>query len=700
MAARRAGFFLSLVLTLTALLLIACGGGDANGHATSTAAGSTKPPSYATFVAHASSPPTVPLAVGRQHACAVVEGGVTCWGRFGDGYVPGKIEGLRGPVVAIAAGTNDACALSQAGTVQCWGDDYYGQLGDGRSGTLWDFGDATSIRPVDVAGLQDAIAISAGAGHTCAVTRAGGAKCWGNNVFGQLGDGTTEVRTTPVDVVGLTSGVQAIAAGGNFTCALMTSTAVKCWGSDAAGQLGVTSVAQQCGSPPLVFSCSPTPVDIAGLSGVRAIAVSGFGQHGCAVTSAARMECWGSNIAGQLGVATADVCTDQPCSSTPQDVGLENVTAIGLGTTHTCAAVSTGGALCWGDNNAGQLGDGTGTRRLAPVAVQGLSANVGMISAGELDTCAYIAAGDVRCWGADGIDELGDGTAGDPVCGCSMTPVSVYGLVPDENAETTAPDQLVWYRVGDHTVAASTSPECGDEATAARYNVPQMLTVDGGVRLGLEARPYPYVAAQVSGKLGQGRKPVGWELSERPPLYLGDIFGVPQGVWLGPTELFLRRLDSPGQLFRYTIDLCEQDPDFHPFSMQDVNPDVVLKLPAQLPRVIEHLIGDYISAQEAIDAASSRERQKDDQASLPQSAIDDVRAVWAELGTAKDFPSGSHVQGNTPTDPVWLVVLSIGDLAGPLRPGHPGLARYYVLDPKTGFIEVDGGCCFGLTFSR
>ena len=132
---------------------------------------------------------------------------------------------------AIAVGDRHTCAVTSVGSVKCWGTNWIGQLGDGT--------DTPRHTPVEVSGLSSGvIAVVAGATHNCALTSAGGVKCWGSNAYGQLGDGTDTPRLTPVEVSGLTSEVTAIAAGDDHTCALTSAGRVKCWGRNDYGQLG------------------------------------------------------------------------------------------------------------------------------------------------------------------------------------------------------------------------------------------------------------------------------------------------------------------------------------------------------------------------------------------------------------------------------------------------------------------------------
>ena len=345
------------------------------------------------------------LSGGDYHTCALFSGGaVKCWGdddygQLGDGgtnadqATPTEVEGLSSGIVQIAAGGSHTCALSDVGAVKCWGRNNAGQLGDG---------DPTIDKgaPVDVAGLSSGVsAISAGGSHTCALLEGGAVKCWGDEEWGQLGNnvaGADQHAPIPVDVIGLSSGVVAVSAGTYHTCALLEDGAVKCWGRDNAGQLGDGGA----------NSNQPTPVDVVGLtSGIVAIAAGG--QHTCALPNTGAIKCWGYDGSGQLGDNGISIAQTSPVDVIGLSSGIFVVTA---GGSHTCALIETGAVKCWGWDGSGQLGDGPGNAdQLEPVNVMGMSSGVVAIDAGGLHTCARLDTGAIKCWGYDLNGQLGAG---------------------------------------------------------------------------------------------------------------------------------------------------------------------------------------------------------------------------------------------------------------------------------------------------
>jgi len=353
------------------------------------------------------------IDAGWAHTCALASnGGVKCWGgnyqgQLGNGStanstVPVAVSGLSSGISAISGGGYHTCALTSSGGLKCWGDNEEGQLGNGNN--------TNSTVPVNVSGLSSGVnAISAGGYHSCALMVSGGVKCWGDNYYGELGNGNTADSNVPVNVSGLSSGVSAISAGGVHTCALLTSGGVKCWGYNEFGQLGNGNNTN-----------SKVPVNVSGLSsGVSAISAGGF--HTCALLTSGGLKCWGSNGFGQLGNGNN---TD---SNVPVNVsGLgSGISAISGGEYHTCALSSGGGVKCWGRNYYGQLGNGNNIHSNVPVDVSGLSYGVSAISAGQYHTCALTYGGGVKCWGYNGSGQLGNRNHTD-----SNVPVNVVGFGP------------------------------------------------------------------------------------------------------------------------------------------------------------------------------------------------------------------------------------------------------------------------------
>ncbi|MBX3275056.1 MAG: hypothetical protein KF729_32625 [Sandaracinaceae bacterium] len=300
----------------------------------------------------------------------------------------------------ISAGEDHTCAVRPTGELFCWGRNLDGELGDGTS--------RNRRVPVPVRDLAQVHQVSAGRYHTCALRRDGNVFCWGRNDHGQLGDGSTENRAAPVQVAGIADAVQ-VGAGHELSCALLRAGTVTCWGNGQSGRLGRGST-----------QSSPTPVPVEGVTGATRIAVGGW--HACALVEGGRLWCWGADDNGQLGLP-GDAPREQ---LSPQPVpGLEGVTAVAAGHLATCA-VHGGNLSCWGDAYYGLLGNGQSGSGAAdgqtPALVAGL-AEVADVDVGVYQACARLGDGTVRCWGNDGYGNLGAAERGHQV-----TPAEVSGL--------------------------------------------------------------------------------------------------------------------------------------------------------------------------------------------------------------------------------------------------------------------------------
>lgn len=310
------------------------------------------------------------------------------------------VNGVALQVTQISAGASHSCAVTYGGAAVCWGYGAWGQLGNAST--------ENSLVPVSVIGMSSGVTqISAGGNHTCAV-QAGAAKCWGYNNMGQLGDNSTTNRTAPVHVSGLSADVAQVSAGGTFTCAVHGG-AARCWGEGAGGRIGNGATTNRT-----------TPALVTGLgSGVSQVSASNGGGHACAVHNGAA-KCWGFGPEGRLGNGgTAD-------STTAVDVaGLSSsVSQVVAGWRHTCA-IHGGAAKCWGYGVDGRLGNGSVADSLFPVGVTGLDSGVSHISLSWSHACA-VQGGALKCWGFGGSGRLGDGYASN-----RTTPVDVAGLSSD-----------------------------------------------------------------------------------------------------------------------------------------------------------------------------------------------------------------------------------------------------------------------------
>lgn len=344
--------------------------------------------------------PRIPISVGNNHSCVLTESnGVKCWGdnsrgQLGNGStvsssVPVDVVGLNGGVLAIAAGESFSCALTQDGSVKCWGGNFSGGF---------------SAVPSDIAGLSEGVtSISVRRNNICVRTSRGGVKCWGSMNLPEVGGYLFPYGDVPLDVPGLSEGVLQVSSGEYHSCAL-TLLGVKCWGNNFVGQLGNGTNA-----------LSLLPIDVVGLNGAVEGLSSGGGQT-CALLRVG-LKCWGwfngSNSGSLLPVDVAGL-------------GAEAV-GVGAGYGHTCAVVGQGGLKCWGFNSDGQLGNGSGGQfadSFVPVDVVGLRGQVVAFSGGGWHSCALKTDNSVQCWGRNSSGQLGNGQNAPH----SYLPVDVRGL--------------------------------------------------------------------------------------------------------------------------------------------------------------------------------------------------------------------------------------------------------------------------------
>jgi alpha-tubulin suppressor-like RCC1 family protein len=421
----------------------------------------------------------VALSTSLYNTCALKAGGsVVCWGwntfgQLGDGTqidktTPVAVTGLT-DAVAINSGFGHACALKANGTVACWGNNGTGQLGDGTQ--------LNRTTTVAVTGLTDVASFTMGFGHTCAVKTNGTVACWGNNFNGQLGNGTTATSTITVAVTGLTDAV-AVSASISSSCALKANGSVVCWGGNTAGQLGngglggnrttpvvVTGLADAVAltsgkdTNALSHSCAlrangsvvcwggnlngqvgdgtsgnnkTTTVAVMGLTDTVAIS-AGVG-HTCALKGSGAIACWGNNFNGQVGDGNTGGISTNLVAVTTLSGNLTGTTAVSAGYQHTCALKNDKTVACWGDNQYGQLGDGTTITRTVSAVVGSLT-NVVAITTGFYHTCALKTDGSVVCWGRNELDQLGNPSV---AATSKLTPIPVVGLSGTDTIQLTA----------------------------------------------------------------------------------------------------------------------------------------------------------------------------------------------------------------------------------------------------------------------
>ena len=334
------------------------------------------------------------LTVAADHVCGLVSSGAAyCWGanisaQLGEGstvdrYQPTPVTGGL-TFVAVSAGELATCGMTDQGAAFCWGDNTWGELGNGLG--------PVKTTPSQVLGGLTFAELSTGSSHTCGVTVAGVGYCWGYNLEGELGDGTTADRATPTPISGGLS-FTSVQGGILHTCGLATGGTIYCWGDGSLSQLGDGST---------IARSIPGPVG----GGLSFVGLTVGASHSCALTAAGAAYCWGFNGFGQLG--------DSSTSHRNQPVAVAGgltFTTLVAGGRQTCGLTSTGSAYCWGDGSTGQLGDGSTTGRSIPGPVGGGLSFVELTAGGLYgQTCGLTAAGAAYCWGENDHGQLGDGT--------------------------------------------------------------------------------------------------------------------------------------------------------------------------------------------------------------------------------------------------------------------------------------------------
>jgi alpha-tubulin suppressor-like RCC1 family protein len=369
------------------------------------------------------------LTGGDSHTCGLTADGVAyCWGfnssgQLGNGAEPGtqspsSVDTSTIPAkkafVRLAIGGYHTCGLTAQGVAYCWGDDNYGQLGNGGTSQ-----NTQSPSPVDISTLSGNkvfVQLTNNVYHTCGLTADGAAYCWGLDDNGQLGNGAETGQNTQspsrVDTSTLSGNkvfVQ-LSGGWNHTCGLTVDGVAYCWGLDDCGQLGNGGTSQG--------TQSPSPVDTSTIPGNKAFVhlVSGY-YHTCGLTVEGVAYCWGMDLFGQLGNGGASQYAQSPSPvNTSTLSGNKAFVKLVGGIYHTCGLTVEGVAYCWGADEFGQLGNGgtsLDSQSPSPVDTSTIPGNklFVQLTGGARAPCGITAEGVATCWGLDAAGQLGDGGA-------------------------------------------------------------------------------------------------------------------------------------------------------------------------------------------------------------------------------------------------------------------------------------------------
>ena len=494
--------------------------------------------------------------VAVPSSSAATDGAGYSWGRnsagqLGDGttstqLTPVAVVGMVGSTSSpltfaqVDAGKEHVCGVDTAGVAYCWGKNVDGQLGDGST--------TSYSQPVTVASYPAGTfaSVSAGRDHSCGVTSANEMWCWGGNAYGQLGNGTTTASVTPVRVSASIPDHDwvAVSAGQYFTCGVTVGSAVYCWGRNDKGQLGDGSTTNRT-----------VPVATVGPSGGSALAfttISAGVQHVCGV-SAGQGYCWGSQQYGRLGngVDSSTPVTSPVAVSAPTGGSTLTFTSMATGAYHSCGVTSTGEAYCWGYNGDLVLGDGTGTQSEVPVQVVTPvgSPDVAFtaITASDYHSCALTTDGAAWCWGDNTSGQLGDGTTT-----ASSTRVAVQG--GGTYASVSAGYNLTAAITG--SVAASSDSAAAPQGTAVfRFTLPdgqECTNISPVVVPRLTSYTLP--ASDADCRTSAGSSIVGWTIP-----WSDTVFPPQKRVWVVDSQTFTAVLREPDLTVIYDANVNPQD---------------------------------------------------------------------------------------------------------------------------------------------
>ncbi len=355
------------------------------------------------------------MSLGEHFSCGVdASSRVYCWGRsrFGELGISDEADlqrslpsgplRIRGNVAELRSSRGSTCARLENGRIECWGNNFHGQLGDGTNDNR--------TTPVEVVGISDAESICMGHHHTCAIRERGTLWCWGENLQGQLGVPGIDESHTPVEVTAVW-GVADVACGEASTCILREDGAVYCWGTNQEAELGQGVTAE-------ALSMSATPRQVHRIGGDVA-EIEGYWRHYCVRRTDGRVVCWGRQEPWNPRVVAAraaarvqrDVSLERPGDyGWPRLVeGVENVTAISVGVDYSCAVEETGHVYCWGRNDWANIGNGSVADRDVPSPVSGII-DAERVITGTRTGCAIRSIGVAECWGINRSGQVGNGS--------------------------------------------------------------------------------------------------------------------------------------------------------------------------------------------------------------------------------------------------------------------------------------------------